>query len=126
MDSRFYRSFNFIVKIMGLVFIVSLLSCCSSNSGGIALYSVGGTVTVLQGIVMLRNNATDIRKLNSTAISASRISWVMVSATYLLIAATACSQQQVHLQTIYSSNDYALREQVIKSIHTPAELTEII
>ena len=51
---------------MGLVLIISLLFCCSSNFGGIALYSVGGTVTVLQGIVTLRNNATDIRKLNST------------------------------------------------------------
>ena len=44
----------------------------------------------------------------------------------LVIAASACSQQRVHLQTIYSSNDCALREQVIKSIYTPAELTEII
>lgn len=67
MDSRFYKSFNIIVKITGLVFIVSLLACSSSNSGGgIALYSVGGTVTGLQGSVTLRNNATDIRILNST------------------------------------------------------------
>ena len=44
----------------------------------------------------------------------------------LVIAASACSQQRVHLQTIYSSNDCALREQVIKSIHTAAELSGII
>ena len=60
MDSRFYKSFNIIVKITGLVFIVSLLSCSSSNSGGgIALYSVGGTVTGLQGSVTLQNNGAD-------------------------------------------------------------------
>lgn len=65
MDSRFYKSFNIIVKITGLVFIVSQLSCSSSNSGGgIALYSVGGTVTGLQGSVTLRNNATDILTLS--------------------------------------------------------------
>lgn len=67
MDSRFYKSFNIIVKITGLVFIVSLLSCSSSNSGGgIALYSVGGTVTGLQGSVTLRNNITDVLTLSSS------------------------------------------------------------
>ena len=50
--------------------------------------------------------------------------WLLL--TCLLIAASACSQQQVHLQTIYSSNDCALREPTIRSIYTPAELTEII
>ena len=44
----------------------------------------------------------------------------------LLIFSGACSQQQVHLQTIYSSNDCALRERVIKSIHSTSELTGII
>jgi hypothetical protein len=46
--------------------------------------------------------------------------------TCLVIASSACSQQQVHLQTIYSSNDCALREPTIRLIHTPAELTKII
>lgn len=50
--------------------------------------------------------------------------WLLL--TCLVIAASACSQQRVHLQTIYSSNDCALREPVIRSIHSPAELTEII
>ena len=60
MDSRFYKRFNIIVKITGLAFIVSLLSCSSSNSGGgIVLYSVGGTVTGLQGSVTLQNNGAD-------------------------------------------------------------------
>ena len=45
---------------------------------------------------------------------------------YLVYISSACSHQQVPVQTIFSSNDCALREQVIKSIHTPAELTEII
>ena len=44
----------------------------------------------------------------------------------IVIIASACSQQQVHLQTIYSSNDCAQREPVIRSIYTPAELSEII
>ena len=44
----------------------------------------------------------------------------------LVVLSGACSQQQVRLQTIYSSNDCALREPTIRSIHTSAELTEII
>ena len=50
----------------------------------------------------------------------------LLSIYCIVIIASACSQQQVHLQTIYSSNDCALREPVIKSIYTPAELSEII
>jgi len=55
-----------------------------------------------------------------------KISFKCLLVCYLVYISSACSHQQVPVQTIYSSNDCALREQVIKSIHTPAELTEII
>lgn len=66
MDTSFNQTFKIIYKITGLILIVGLLSCGGSNSGGIILYSVGGTVTGLQGSVTLQNNTTDIRILNST------------------------------------------------------------
>lgn len=55
-----------------------------------------------------------------------KISFKCLLVCYLVYISSACSHQQVPVQTIYSSNDCALREPVIKSIHTPAELTEII
>ena len=55
-----------------------------------------------------------------------KISFKCLLVCYLVYISSACSHQQVPVQTIYSSNDCALREPGIRSIHTPAELTEII
>ena len=43
-----------------------------------------------------------------------------------VVLASACSQQQVHLQTVYSSNDCAIKEQMTRSISTALELDEIL
>jgi hypothetical protein len=44
----------------------------------------------------------------------------------LVYAASACSQKQVRLQTIYSSNNCALVEQTIRTFHTSSELDQFI
>lgn len=63
--------FNEIIKIMtrltGLMLVISLLSCSNSSSDAVLpLYSVGGTVTGLQGSVTLQNNAAETLTLNSS------------------------------------------------------------
>lgn len=65
MGINFYRYIKFISRLTGLIFLISLVSCGGSNSGGDS-YSVGGTVTGLQGSITLRNNATDILTLSSS------------------------------------------------------------
>ena len=60
MDIRFYQIFTSVYRLIAVLLLLGLFSCSSSNSdGGIVLYSVGGTVTGLQGSVTLRNNGTD-------------------------------------------------------------------
>ena len=48
------------------------------------------------------------------------IRWLLIICLFNVV--TACSQQPVHLQTIYSSNNCMLREQIIKSFDTVNEL----
>ena len=43
---------------------------------------------------------------------------------YLVYISSACSHQQVPVQTIFSSNDCAIREQAIKLINSSIELDE--
>lgn len=64
MGINFYRYIKFISRLTGLIFLISLVSCGGSNSGGD--YSVGGTVTGLQGSITLRNNITDVLTLSSS------------------------------------------------------------
>jgi serine protease len=67
MSIHFYQALKIIFKFTGLVFIASLLSCSGSDSGDdLTLYSVGGTVTGLQGSVTLRNNSTDLLTLSNS------------------------------------------------------------
>lgn len=67
MDINFYRYIKFISRFTGLIFLISLVSCGGSNSGGDSVsYSVGGTVTGLQGSITLRNNITDVLTLSSS------------------------------------------------------------
>ena len=67
MDIRLYQIMKILFKLIGLITIVSLVSCGGSNSGGgLVGYSVGGTVTGLQGSITLRNNTTDVLTLSSS------------------------------------------------------------
>jgi hypothetical protein len=52
------------------------------------------------------------------------LKWLPIYSTAVL--ASACSQQQVHLQTVYSSNDCGIKDQTIKQINTSLELDEIL
>lgn len=52
------------------------------------------------------------------------LKWLLIGCLVSIIS--ACLQQQVRLQTVYSSNDCALREQAIMSFHTPPELNQFL
>ncbi|MCK4704022.1 MAG: hypothetical protein KAT90_00960, partial [Gammaproteobacteria bacterium] len=68
MDISCYQSIKFLFRLTSLIFVFSLLSCSRSSSGTAPVpvsYSVGGTLTGLQGSVTLQNNSADILVLNS-------------------------------------------------------------
>jgi hypothetical protein len=44
----------------------------------------------------------------------------------MVFSISACLQQQVRLQTVYSSNNCALREQAIMSFHSLSELNQFL
>lgn len=52
------------------------------------------------------------------------LKWLLISC--LLCITSACSQKQVRLQTIYSSNNCALQEQTIRSFNAASELDEFL
>ena len=67
MDIRWNLHIKQIMKLVVLLTLVGLSSCGGSDSAdGSGSYSVGGTITGLQGSVTLRNNGTDGLTLNTS------------------------------------------------------------
>lgn len=52
------------------------------------------------------------------------LKWLLICCLVSIIS--ACLQQQVRLQTVYSSNDCTVREQTVMSFHSPSELNQFI
>lgn len=62
MEVFLYNVTRDLLKISGLIIIVSLVSCgggSDSGTGQVTTYSIGGNVSGLQGIVKLQNNGVD-------------------------------------------------------------------
>lgn len=66
MGINFYRYIKFISRLTGLIFLISLVSCGGSGSGSGLSYSVSGTISGLQGSVVIQNNTTDVITLSSS------------------------------------------------------------
>ena len=63
--------------------------------------------------------------MNETCVKSKKF-FKYISVFYLIYISSACSHQQIPLQTVFSSNNCAIKEETLKSISEQSELNNLL